>query len=174
MTDPLPAPSTPGRYRISLVCLGNICRSPMAHVVLEAALEDAGLDDAVEVLSAGTADYHVGRPMDDRAAATLTAHGYDASRHRARQLPAEWLEECDLVLAMDRQNLTDITDGRAHPDGVPAGRVRLFREFDPMAGGDRAVPDPYYGADDGFEHVLTIVTRTSRALVEQLGPLLGR
>ena len=73
MTEPLPAPATPGRYRVALVCLGNICRSPMAHVVLESALEEAGLDDAVEVVSAGTADYHVGGPMDRRAAATLTA-----------------------------------------------------------------------------------------------------
>jgi protein-tyrosine phosphatase len=169
-SDPLPDPATPGRYRIALVCLGNICRSPMAHVVLEAALDEAGLDDAVEVMSAGTADYHVGGPMDRRAAATLTTHGYDASRHRAQQLPLSWLDDCDLVLAMDRDNLAEILQSAAD---VPSGRVRMFRDFDPRADGDdRDVPDPYYGEDDGFERVLAIVTRTSRALVDRLRPLL--
>ena len=175
MTEPLsglPAPAIAGRYRIALVCLGNICRSPMAHVVLASALEEAGLDGAVEVMSAGTADYHVGGPMDRRAAATLTTHGYDASRHRARQLPPTWLDDCDLVLAMDRDNLADILDGAADAD-LSDGRVRMFREFDPRADGDDLdVPDPYYGEDDGFEQVLAMVTRTSRALVDQLRPLL--
>ena len=186
MTEPVPAPAVPGRYRVALVCLGNICRSPMAHVVLESALQDAGLDGAVEVLSAGTADYHVGAPMDRRAAATLTSHGYDASRHRAQQLPPQWLEECDLVLAMDRDNLADILDpaGTGASD-VPPGRVRMFRDFDPRAGADdtddtddtdetvdRDVPDPYYGDDDGFDRVLEIVTRTSRHLAAELRSLL--
>lgn len=170
----MPGPATSGCYRVALVCLGNICRSPMAHVVLEAVLADVGIDDAVEVVSAGTADYHVGRPMDRRAAATLTAHGYDASRHRAQQLPAAWLYDCDLVLAMDRHNLTDILDGAAD---VPAGRVRMFRDFDPHAEGtgteDRDVPDPYYSEDDGFEQVLAMVTRTSRALAGELRRLLA-
>lgn len=170
----LPAPMTPGAYRVALVCLGNICRSPMAHVVLEATLAEAGLGDAVEVVSAGTADYHVGRPMDRRAAATLTTAGYDASRHRAQQLPAEWLDDCDLVLAMDHDNLVDILEGTAHPDGIPPGRVRMFRDFDPFANDrDRDVPDPYYGSDTGFERVLAMVTRTARALTEQLGRALS-
>lgn len=168
MTE-LPAPATPGRYRVALVCLGNICRSPMAHVVLESTLEEAGLGGAVEVMSAGTADYHVGGPMDRRAAATLTAHGYDATRHRAQQLPPEWLDRCDLVLAMDRHNLGDILSGHAQ---VPPGRLRRFREFDPHPGDDGDVPDPYAGGDDDFERVLAIVTRTSRALVHDIGLLL--
>jgi protein-tyrosine phosphatase len=172
MTDRagLPAPARPGSYRVALVCLGNICRSPMAHVVLESVLEEAGLAGAVEVMSAGTADYHVGRPMDRRAAATLTSAGHDASRHRAQRLPQDWLEDCDLVLAMDRSNLLDILDGAGE---VPPGRVRMFRDFDPRADdGDREVPDPYYGGDDGFERVLAMVTRTSRALVDELHTLL--
>ena len=76
----LPAPRQHGRYRIALVCLGNICRSPMAHVVLESRLADAGLDDRVEVASSGTGGWHVGKPMDSRAAASLTAAGYDAEQ----------------------------------------------------------------------------------------------
>ena len=166
----LPAPRTPGRYALALVCLGNICRSPMAHVVLEAELERAGLDDRVEVTSAGTADYHVGSPMDRRAAATLTASGYDASRHRAQQVAPSWAAELDLLLAMDRSNLEDVLE---LTDAEDVDRVRLFRDLDPRAEGPADVPDPYYGGDDGFEEVLAIVTRTSRALVDQLRAVLG-
>src|SRR3954452_7907711 len=85
---PRPRPRLEGRptpYRVAVVCLGNICRSPMADVVLNDRLIRAGLERLVEVVSAGTGDGHVGRPMDRRAAALLTAHGYDASRHRAQQ-----------------------------------------------------------------------------------------
>ncbi len=163
-TSGLPPPREPGRYRIALVCLGNICRSPMAHVVLEAALDDAGLGGLVEVTSSGTGDWHVGNPMDRRAAATLTAVGYDASRHRARQYDAATTDRLDLVLAMDRDNLADL--------GGVSDRVRLFRDFDPVGtGGD--VPDPYYGGDAGFEEVLTMVERTSGALVGLLSELLA-
>jgi protein-tyrosine phosphatase len=163
----LPAPRSPGRYRIGLVCLGNICRSPMAEVVLTAAVEEAGLGDRVEVVSSGTGDWHVGEPMDRRAAVTLTAHGYDASRHRAQQFRSSWLADCDAILAMDTANLTDIaaqaTDGE---------RLLRFRDFDPRAGqDDRDVPDPYYGDDDGFERVLTIIRRTSKEIVDRLRPL---
>jgi low molecular weight protein-tyrosine phosphatase len=157
----LPAARTPGSYRIELVCLGNICRSPTAHVVLEQRLADAGLGGVVEVSSSGTGDWHVGGPMDPRAAAALTTAGYDASRHRARQHdPAGGV---DLVLAMDDSNLADL--------GGRSDRTRKFRDFDPVgrsgeAGGD--VPDPYYGGDDGFEEVLTMVERTASAIVDAL------
>ena len=163
MTAVLPAPRQPGAYRIALVCLGNICRSPMAEVVLRSKLEDAGLGDRVEVVSSGTGDWHVGNPMDRRAAATLTAHGYDASRHRAQQFEASWLDECDAVLAMDASNRADIGEGD--------GRVLMFRDFDPRLApddGERDVPDPYYGDDDGFGHVLGIVQRTAAEIVRQL------
>ena len=161
----LPPPRESGHYRIALVCLGNICRSPMAHVVLAAALDDAGLGDRVEVTSSGTGGWHIGNPMDRRAAATLTAAGYDASRHRARQYDAESAGRLDLVLAMDNDNLADI--------GGVSQRVRLFRDFDPVGtGGD--VPDPYYGGDAGFEEVLTMVERTSGTLVDLLADAVGR
>jgi protein-tyrosine phosphatase len=156
----LPAARTPGGYRIELVCLGNICRSPTAHVVLEQRLADAGLD-LVQVSSSGTGDWHVGGPMDRRAAAALTAAGYDATRHRARQHdPAEGV---DLILAMDAANLADL--------GGRTDRVRKFRDFDPVgrsAEGGSDVPDPYYGGDDGFEEVLTMVERTASAIVDAL------
>lgn len=165
----LPAPRTPGRHRIAVVCLGNICRSPMAHVVLDARVADAGLDDRVEVLSAGTGGWHAGDPMDRRAAAVLTAEGYDASRHRAQQVPPSWLDECDLVLAMDAENLRDLRSlGPAAPDGE---RLRLFRDLDPEGPGD--VPDPYYGGDAGFRAVLAMIERTADAIVADLVPLVG-
>ncbi len=167
----LPEPRTPGSYKVALVCMGNICRSPMAHVVLEDELASAGLDDRVEVISSGTGGWHVGRPMDRRAAATLTAHGYDASRHRAQQFHPSWYDDCDVVLAMDADNHADLTD---LADDEQRGRLLMFRAFDPRSDGDLDVPDPYYGADDGFEHVLGIVTRTSKVLAEEIDGVLSR
>lgn len=156
----LPPARTPGRYHLAVVCLGNICRSPMADVVLAERLADAGLDDRVSVGSSGTGGWHVGDPMDRRAAATLTAAGYDATRHRARQWAGDAdAGAADLVLAMDAQNLADL--------GGATDRVRLFRDFDPLDPGSD-VPDPYYGGDSGFEEVLAMVERTARSLVDSL------
>ena len=161
---PLPPPRSPDRYRIALVCLGNICRSPTAHVVLERRLADAGLADRVEVASSGTGGWHVGNPMDERAAATLSAAGYDPSRHRARQYDATWPGAYDLVLVMDAANLADV--------GGRTDRVGLFRDFDPVDPGGE-VPDPYYGGADGFEEVLAMVERTSDTIVGALPGTLG-
>ena len=155
----LPSPRTPGTYRIALVCLGNICRSPMAHVVLAGRLADAGLDDRVEVASSGTGGWHVGNPMDPRAAATLSAAGLDPTRHRARQYDATWPEAYDVVLVMDEANLADV--------GGRTERVGLFRDLDPGGPGGE-VPDPYYGGPDGFEEVLAMVERTSDEIVAAL------
>ncbi|MGH3335791.1 MAG: low molecular weight protein-tyrosine-phosphatase [Nocardioides sp.] len=158
-SNPLPEPRRPGRYRIGVVCLGNICRSPTAQVVLESLLDKAGLVGAVEVASCGTGTWHLGEAMDERAAATLSAAGYDASRHRAQKFDDGWLDEYDLVLAMDRQNLADI--------GGRAARVAMFRDFDPVdTGAD--VPDPYYGGLGGYEEVLRMVERTGTAIVAAL------
>jgi len=100
--------------------------------------------------------------MDQRAAATLAANGYDPSSHRARQFAPSWLEDNDLVLVMDHQNLADV-----RATSSPTDRVRLFRDFDPIGtGGD--VPDPYYGGDAGFEEVLEMVERTAAALLAAL------
>ena len=160
----LPEPRTPGRYRVALVCLGNICRSPMAHVVLEDRLAGAGLDDRVEVVSAGTGGWHVGDPMDRRAAATLSAAGYDPTRHRAQQYDLAWPEAYDAVLVMDEANLADV--------GGRSERVGMFRDHDPVDPGGE-VPDPYYGGDDGFEEVLAMVERTSDAIAAELAAVLG-
>ncbi|MEI7055005.1 low molecular weight protein-tyrosine-phosphatase [Nocardioides sp. CCNWLW239] len=142
--------------KIAVVCLGNICRSPMAEVVLRDRLDSAGLDD-VELVSAGTGGWHAGEKMDRRAAATLREASYDPERHRARQWPVGDPETYDLVLAMDADNLADLA-GQA-----PESRLRMFRDFDPEGPGD--VPDPYYGGAEGFREVLAMVERTSDAIV---------
>jgi protein-tyrosine phosphatase len=164
----LPPKRRPGRspYRIAVVCLGNICRSPMGHVVLTTKIDRAELEERVEVSSAGTGDWHVGEPMDRRAAATLAAHGYDPTQHRAAQFEAHWYDDHDLVLAMDATNHADL---RALAADVEPGRLRMFRDFDPRASEtDRDVPDPYFGGDDGFADVLATVERTADALVAAL------
>ncbi len=175
MSAQTPPPLRAGTtYRVDLVCLGNICRSAMAGVVLAERLAEAGLD--VEVVTSGTGGWHVGDPMDARAAATLAAHGYDGAAHRARQLEAGWVAASDLVLAMDSDNLASIASlaprAWAADGGGPAGsapaRIRLFRDFDPRAEDDRDVEDPYYGGDDGFETVLEIIERTSDEISRQL------
>jgi protein-tyrosine phosphatase len=154
----LPAQRTDGPYRIVLVCLGNICRSPMAHVVLAEHLDRAGLAAEVEVTSGGTGDWHVGGPMDPRAATALLEAGYDPTTHRARQYVDGWLAAADVVLVMDRSNLAEVGTHE---------RVGLFRDFDPVDPGGE-VPDPYYGGADGFGEVLTMVERTSAAIVAAL------
>jgi protein-tyrosine phosphatase len=163
----LPPPRDPARaYRICLVCLGNICRSPMAETVLAAELDRAGLLDAVEVDSAGTGDWHVGHRMDRRARAELTRRGYDGAAHLARQFSPSWLAGRDLVLAMDIHNLTDL---RTLPGADPA-RIRMFRSFDPAAGDDAEVPDPYYGGS--FASVLDMIEAAARGLTAQLSAAL--
>ncbi|NYI79819.1 low molecular weight protein-tyrosine-phosphatase [Nocardioides panzhihuensis] len=148
--------------KIAVVCLGNICRSPMAEVVLRDRLDGSGLDD-VELVSAGTGGWHAGEKMDRRAAATLLEAGYDPERHRARQWPVGDPETYDLVLAMDADNLADLADLAGQ---TPASRLRMFRDFDPEGPGD--VPDPYYGGAEGFREVLAMVERTSDAIVASL------
>ncbi len=163
----LPAPHRPGSpYVIAMVCLGNICRSPMAQVVLTEKLQRAGLGDDVEVRSCGTGDWHVGEQMDRRAAATLRAHGYDASLHRAAHFDASWLDASDAVLAMDRSNLRNIHAVAVNQHQLD--RVRLFRTFDPEVDDDAEVPDPWYSGAEGFEDVLAMVERTTDVLVDEV------
>jgi protein-tyrosine phosphatase len=150
--------------RILFVCLGNICRSPTAEVVLRtiAARETPELE--LEVDSAGTAGYHVGEPPDPRTRAAALRRGYDLSGRRARIVEPEDFERFDLILAMDRQNLSVLQ--RRAPAGARS-RVRLFLEFAPEAG-TAEVPDPYYGGPNGFEEVLDLVESASRRLLHHV------
>jgi len=166
----LPSPREPGApYRVCLVCLGNICRSPMAETVLRAELAVAGLDGAVVVDSAGTGDWHVGDAMDPGARAALASRGFDGSAHRARQFQPSWLARRDLILAMDARNLADLRRmARSQGDD----RIRLFGEVGGLTevGGD--IPDPWGGGADEFGHVLDLLSTAAPVIAGQLARLL--
>jgi protein-tyrosine phosphatase len=141
------------------VCTGNICRSPIAEKVFVHELERAGLADAVQVTSAGTGNWHVGSPADERAMAVLLAGGYKAE-HVARQVDAEQLG-ADLIVALDRSHERALKALVPEPD-----RVRLLRSFDPDAPAGAEVPDPYYGDDDGFATVLGMIKAAMPGMIE--------
>ena len=149
------------------MCLGNICRSPTAEGVLRHLLAEQGRDDVV-VESAGTGSWHIGSPPDRRSAAAARSRGI-VLEGAARQVTGADFADYDLIVAMDRENLRDLR--RLAPDDAARAKVRLLREFDPeaVASGDLDVPDPYYGGPDGFEHVLDVVERACRGLLEQCG-----
>lgn len=127
---------------------------------------DAGLGARVVVDSAGIGAWHVGHPADQRALATLRAHGYDGSAHLARQFDRTWFAARDLVVAMDAANLRALRRLATPED---AGKLALLRSFDPAApADDLEVPDPYDGRPGGFEHVLTLVEAACAGLVDDL------
>jgi protein-tyrosine phosphatase len=142
------------RLRICFVCLGNICRSPMAATALRRRLRDVGLTDDVTVESAGTGGWHVGGRADPRTLVALRNRGLDADDHRARQFTADSFADYDLVLALDRDNLAELF--RLAPDDASRAKVQMLRAYDPvaLAAGDLDVQDPYHGGDDGFDRVL--------------------
>jgi protein-tyrosine phosphatase len=152
--------------RILFVCAGNICRSPTAEGVMRALLLEEGLQDRVEVASAGVGGWHAGEAPDARA--TAAAHGRGiVLEGAARQVTARDFEDFDLILALDRENLRGLLD--VAPDAVH-DRIRLLREFDSaaVAAGDLDVPDPYFGGARGFEHVLDLVDVACRGLLAEL------
>lgn len=141
-------------YRVTVVCHGNICRSPMAAFLLREAFADAGLDGRVEVDSAGTSAEELGNPAHRRTIATLQRHGHPDvgwAAHRARQFRADWFDEVDLVLAADHAHADRL--GRLARDDEERARVRLVRSFDPeaAAAGELGMDDPWYGGDAEYE-----------------------
>ncbi|MBB5891556.1 protein-tyrosine phosphatase [Kutzneria kofuensis] len=143
---------------VSFICSGNICRSPMAELVFREHLREAGLADIVEVNSAGTGPWHVGEPADERARRTLARHGYPTD-HVAAQVDNRHLG-ADLLVAMDSGHARTLRRIADDPT-----RVRLLRSFDPDAGEDVDVPDPYYGEPAGFEEVLAMIEAASPGLM---------
>jgi len=161
-------------FRIVFVCLGNICRSPMAEVVMRSFVEQAGLSDRIAVASAGTGDWHVGERADPRTVEILAGRGYDGSAHRARQFEASWFDDYDLVVALDAANLAEL---RRLAPYDRRDDVRLLRAYDPTLGadvGDLDVPDPYYGGPEGFGEALSMVERACRGLLDDVVARIGR
>lgn len=158
-------------FRIAVVCLGNICRSPTAHVILNDRIQRAGLADRVAISSAGTGGWHTGNPMDARSAQVLADAGYDPTGQIAEKFTIDWYAENDLILAMDASNHADMAE--LAPTVAALGKLRMFRSFDPEAEkSDLDVPDPWFGGSEGFRTVLTMIERTSDQLVDQLPALI--
>lgn len=199
MTAPaVPPPDRAGTYRLCFVCTGNICRSPMAAVVmgLVAARTPLGgrtplagrtsanggsggtdsaavptLADRLEISSAGTGPWHDGEPMDPRARTALAVRGYPPDGHVARQVVAARLPEMDLLVALDRRHQQTLRS--LGGPALPPDRVVLLRSFDPDAGGAVDVPDPYYGDEADFARCLAQVEAACRGLARALATSLG-
>jgi protein-tyrosine phosphatase len=146
--------------RVLFVCLGNICRSPTAEGVMRRLVRDEGLEDEIEIDSAGTGGWHVGAPPDARATEAAGRRGTTLTGAARRFDPSRDFDRFDLILAMDAENRRDLL--ALAPDEEARAKVRMFLP------GDRDVPDPYYGGDDGFEEVLDLVEEAARALLLEL------
>jgi protein-tyrosine phosphatase len=153
--------------RLLFVCLGNICRSPTAEGVMRSLVAEAGMQEAVEIDSAGTGAWHVGSAPDARASAAAHGRGV-VLEGLARRVRSEDFEHFDLLLAMDGENLRELR--RLAQGEKERAKVRLLREFDPARADaeDLDVPDPYHGADDGFAEVFELVQRACEGLLEQI------
>ena len=149
--------------RLLMLCMGNICRSPMAEGALRARLQAAGLAGNVEVDSAGTGGWHAGDPPDPRAIATAAAHGVDIAMLRARKIEAADFERFDWILCADCDNLAQVR----HPSSTGRARTLLLREW---AGCDEVVeiPDPYTGGSREFEHAWSLADEAAVRIVERL------
>ena len=153
------------RVAILFVCLGNICRSPLAEGVFRHLARERGLEDRFEIDSAGTSSYHEGEAPDLRSAEVARARGVELTGRSRRLLPRDF-ERFDYVITMDQE----IQDSVERARGASAARatVQLLREHDPEANDDLDVPDPYYGGPRGFEHVHDLVERSCAALLDTI------
>lgn len=149
--------------RILMVCLGNICRSPLAEGIMREKARESGLDISVD--SAGTAAYHVGEPPDKRSQEVARKHGIDISDQRARQFEVRDFHHFDKIYVMDRQNYEHVIS--LAPDQNQAQKVDLMlNELYP--GENRRVPDPYYGGKDGFDRVYDMLEGSCSKVIEKV------
>ena len=149
-------------YKILTVCLGNICRSPAAQGLLEFAGQAQKLD--LQVDSAGTAAYHIGKQPDLRSIKTLSGHGIDIRGQAARQVRVEDFNYYDWILAMDKSNLKDL---KAIQPKNSSAKLVLFGQFDPSVNWGE-IADPYYGEDEGFESMYDHLKQISDAFIQHL------
>ncbi len=153
------------KTKILFVCLGNICRSPLANEVLQDLVNKANLADKFEIDSCGTGAWHAGQLADQRMRSEARKHGITMT-HRARQVTQDDFAYYDLILAMDKSNLKRLM---ALCPPQFATKIKLFRTFDPLANDDdKEVPDPYYGGPTGFSNVYQMVARTCLELIKIL------
>ncbi|MFT6408844.1 MAG: protein-tyrosine phosphatase [Arenicella sp.] len=159
--------------KVLFVCMGNICRSPTAHGVMQHKVTSQGLNKRISVDSAGTHAYHVGQKSDPRSRAIASAKGIDMESIRARKISLQNHHAFDYILAMDQENLDLINSYSTVRGNAPAtatAEVRLFLDFANRAGltSETQVPDPYYGGDSGFDHVFELVDLGCDALIEHI------
>ena len=157
--------STHRPLRVVFVCLGNICRSPIAERVAERAAAEAGIT-GVEFSSAGTISEEYDDPMDRRAVAILKEHGYRHADHKARRITEIQIESADLIVAMEDVHLRGVLDLAPDPS-----RVSLLTEFDPTAVPGSGVPDPFFGSDSGFYDTLTAIEAAMPGLLDRIREL---
>jgi protein-tyrosine phosphatase len=149
--------------KILMVCLGNICRSPMAEGVLRHLAKDKGID--LEIDSAGTNRYHTGEPPDPRAQDAMNKYGIDICDLRARTIEPADFERFDLLLVMDRSNYSDVM--KLAPREAYTEKVRLLMDY-ASGFGATEVPDPYYGGDEGFDEVYHMLVAACEAVLEDV------
>lgn len=155
-------------YRITVVCTGNICRSPMAEWVLRERFDAAGLGEQVEIDSAGTTAWEEGNPADERTIAAMQRHGHtgDYTVHRARVFDKRWFDDRDLVLAADHGHYTVLR--RLAGVSEAKDRIRMIRSFDPsgLKGDALSIDDPWYGDEDSFDQTYDEITAAADGIVE--------
>ncbi|MEO7000020.1 MAG: low molecular weight protein-tyrosine-phosphatase [Terracoccus sp.] len=159
-------PSRP--LHVTFVCSGNICRSPMGHVILDQMIEAAGMADQVIVSSSGTGDWHVGEQADPRTIEVLAEHGYDGTRHRAREFDPTEFDGLDLVLASDQGHVRTLQRLAGSDDNL--AKIRLVREFDrdAVVAGTLETSDPWYGGHEHFARCFEMVEAACHGILEHL------
>jgi protein-tyrosine phosphatase len=152
------------KHRVLFVCLGNICRSPMAEGVFRRVVEEADMRGLFEIDSAGMGDWHKGEAPDDRAQEAARRRGVDISGQAARKVELEDFEAFDLVLAMDGSNIADLYEIAPH---AARHKIRRFLSYAPHLGTED-VPDPYYGGAEGFDRALDLIEAAAEGLLADL------